>query len=651
MKYICYIILTIIINSSVVYAQPFRLFAVSDLVRVFEDGYNLPAMTDTLSIFGIRGEVVSGQVVLSSNKNLKNVSVDVSALKDKVAGTSILRKAVEWNFVGSVPLTQNASNQPQNVIVRPAPALFPDYLMPDQQIDVKRGMYKSVWVTVSIPAEAAPGNYLGNITVRSDETEQTLPFSLTVYPLSLPVERHLKVAEWYDTQNFEKFHGINEKYSEEWFNMLRKYANNMVTHRQNVFRLSMGYVDIFQTSTGEFSFDFSRFDQIAQVFWNTGKMDYLETGFMAHRDGNWFSTNYLLNNYRVKNTETGKQLTIEGKAILPYFLPAFESHLRTKGWLDKTLFHICDEPTLRNILSWREVSSYCHRYAPDLRRIDAIESTNLFDDIEVAVPKLNHLGAWYDEYRKAITQGTEVWFYTVGVYQADSYPNKTIDLPLMDSRILHWLNYKYDTKGYLHWGWNRWTENPFTDVSKHIGDGWHVYPAKDGVLNSLRWEQMRNGLQDYEYFWMLEDQIKTLKDSLGSRFGWINPAIRGKEIVGVVVKDFTTYVKKSDVFYQAKKEVIKELTEFNTSPRIYLQTNPKVSQIIKEQSVWVELLGWTEPGTKIIANGEEIPVNEQGMFLWNSKIDTNNNRITVQASNGNGSKKIVRDFSIGISNK
>ena len=29
----------------------------------------------------------------------------------------------------------------------------------------------------------------------------------------------------------------------------------------------------------------------------------------------------------------------------------------------------------------------------------------------------------------------------------------------------------------------------------HLGDGWHVYPVKDGVLNSLRWEQLRNGVQ------------------------------------------------------------------------------------------------------------------------------------------------------------
>ena len=82
---------------------------------------------------------------------------------------------------------------------------------------------------------------------------------------------------------------------------------------------------------------------------------------------------------------------------------------------------------------------------------------------------------------------------------------------------------------------------PFRKPDIHIGDGWHVYPAKNGVLNSLRWEQMRNGIQDYEYFWMLEDKIKALKDSLGSRFPWIDPKQRGKEIAGNVVMDFAEH--------------------------------------------------------------------------------------------------------------
>lgn len=638
--------IVLMLSGTIVHAQSFELFAVSDLSRVFEDGYNMPITYDTLKVFGMRGEIVSGQFALNAKKDLKDVTIEVSELKNNAVGTALSTSAVAWNFVGSIPLITNAPNQPGHITVRSAPARFPDYLMPDKQINMNKGMFQSVWLTISIPDNAGAGKYSGNVTVKSSQGEQSLPVYLIVYPLSLPAERHLKVTEWYNTRNFEKLHGIEGTYSEAWFNMLKTYAENMAAHRQNVFQVSMNSIDINQSSAGELAFDFSSFDQIAQVFWDTEKMDYLETGFLANfGEGAWFSTEIVLKDFHIKSEKTGEQIIMPGKDVLPVLLPAFESHLRKKGWLDKTLFHIHDEPTLRNVMAWRELSAYVHRYAPDLIRIDAIETTNLFDDIEIAVPKLDYLDAWYDTYRKAAREGTEIWFYTVGIYQANSFPNKTIDMPVMDNRILHWLNYKYDLSGFLHWGWNQWTEDPYADVGMHIGDGWHVYPVKEGVLNSLRWEQMRNGLQDYEYCWMLEDRIKALKDSLGSRFKWIDPKQRPKEIAGQVVMDLLNHTEDQEVLYQAKREVIEELLAFDASPMIYVQTNPAVnSTVVKGQSYLVELLGWTEPGTKIVVNGEELPVNKQGLFMWNFKLSEDSNSIIVQAGNEHGSKEIVREF-------
>jgi len=390
----------ILLNSPKLTAQPFKLFAVYDLDRVFEDGYNLPALHDTLSTFGIRGEVISGQCALQTKKGLTNVTVMVSGLSNKKSGKALPASAVEWNFVGSIPLSKNTPNQPVRELVRQAPARFPDYLMSERQINIAPKAYQSIYLTINIPENAEAGTYTGSITVKCLQGDQTLPVCIEVYPLNLPSTRHLKVTEWYSTGDFAHFHGIQEKYSDAWF-----------------------------------------------------------------------STDLKLQDFKVSDTETGKQQILAGKDVIPVLLPAFESHLRQKGWLDKTLFHIKDEPSMHNAAAWREMSSYIHHYAPDLRRIDAIETTNLLDDIEVAVPKLDALGTWYESYRNAVQKGTELWFYTVGIYQGSLYPNKTIDMPVMNSRILHWLNYKYDATGYLHWGWNQWEEKPYEEVGMHIGGG------------------------------------------------------------------------------------------------------------------------------------------------------------------------------------
>jgi hypothetical protein len=635
-----------VLSSTVASAQSFKLSAVSDMVRVFEDGYKLPQIYDSIRIFGLRGEIISGQFVISTRKSLTDVTVEISELKNSIAGNSLPSASAQWNFVGSVPVAKNTPNQPVSALVRQAPARFPEYLMNERQLDVKEKTWQSVWLTVSIPEKATAGTYSGKVTVRSGQETQSLPVDITVFPLTIPAGRHLNVVEWYSTGGFSRLYGIQERYSPAWFAMLRKYADNMVEHRQNTFRVGMDVIDIQQSKEGVFSFDFSRFDQIADVFWSTGKMDFLETGFLALRgEKGWSDANFRWQTFRVKKSDTGETVTLPGPEVIPSLVSAFEAHLRQKGWLSKTWFHIQDEPAVHNALSWIEFSKFIHQYGPDLKRMDAIETTFLLSDIEIAVPKLDHFSTWYDTYKKWQQKGNELWFYTVGIYQGSLYPNKTIDVPLIDSRIMHWLNYKYDATGYLHWGWNQWTEDPFNEVGQHVGDGWHVYPSKDGVLNSLRWEEMRNGIQDYEYLWMLENKIQTLKDFLGSRFSWINPKQRGKEISGQVVQGFADRTRDPEVLVKAKKQLIKELLDFDISPNVYVQTNPPEGSEITSGSS-VEVLGWAEPGTKIIVNNSELPVSRQGLFVEQFQLSAKRNTIVVQASGLKGSKNIVRIFSI-----
>ena len=640
-------ILISIFFSTALFSQSFSVVGISDLIVAFPDGYNLPEKKQELSLFGIRGEIISGQLVVHADQNLKDVFVTVSDLTDNSSEKMIPSDIIELNFVGSILLNENAPNQPQDVLTRKAPALFPDYLMAEKRLDLKKDQFQAVWLTISIPESVSFGTYSGEITVTSAGVEQMIPLKLTIYPFQMPVVRHLKITEWYSTRHFEKFHGISDPYSDEWFAMLGIYADNMVKHRQNIFQVPMNSIRIERRADGSLNFDFSRFDQIADVFWNTGKMDNLETGELARfGEKAWFDTEIRWKDFAAFDLDKEEEISLPGEVVIPLLLPAFEDHLRSKGWLHRTLFHVKDEPTLRNVPAWKEKSSIIHQYAPDLVRIDAIESTFLFDEIEIAVPKLDHLAGWFDVYSQAALHGIEMWFYTVGIYQGPRFPNKTIDMPLMDSRILHWLNYRFDLAGYLHWGWNQWTENPFQETGMHIGDGWHVYPARNGVLNSLRWEQMRNGIQDYEYLWMLEDRIRNLKDSLGSRFHWIDPKQRSKEIAGRVVKSFVERTGDPHVLYEAKEAVIKEMIEMSQSPGVYVQTNPPVNASpVMDQSL-VEVFGWAEPGASVEINGEKLVTDNKGMFLQNLRISREENRVVIDIRKDNRHKRIVRQFSV-----
>ena len=624
-------------------AVPFECFAVSDLVRVFGDGYHCPEPGKAIEIFGIRNEVLSGQCIIKANQDLERVTISLSPLKHVNGSASLPSNAASWNFVGSIAIAENTPKYRKTDLVRTAPARFPDYLAESKEVSLKKDQYEAVYLTVRVPRNAEAGDYAASLTVRSDQGSASVPVRLTVYPLTLPDERHLMVTEWYSTNKFRQFHGIDSSDSDRFYEMLGLYARNMAEHRQNAFRVGLELIAFKLNEQGKLECDFSRFDKWAEVFWNTGRMDLLETGFVARfGEGGWSSREVTLRDFRVQSANGS--VTLPGKEFLPQFLPMFENHLRDKGWLEKTVFHIADEPSNHNIMDWREASDFVHRFAPSLRRMDAIESTHCLDRLEIWVPKLDHLATWYDAYRKAQEQGNELWFYTVGIFQKGSLPNKTADVPLIESRVLHWLNYRYGLKGYLHWGFNQWTDDPFEAPGQHRGDGWHVYPKKDGLLNSLRWEQMRNGLQDYEYFWMLEDKIRTMKAGLSERLSIIDPSRRGMEIASQVVKTMSDYSREPQVLYAAKRQIIDELLALDTAPRVLVQTNPP-EHIAVANDCAIDLYGWAEPGTRITVRGTEVPVSADGLFMENVYL-TRDNKVVVEAELGKNKKTITRSFEV-----
>jgi hypothetical protein len=107
----------------------FDCFAVSDLDKVFEDGYNLPPASPAgLELFGIRGETISAQFVIRANRDLKQVTIGSTGLRASQAGAGQGLAPVAWNFVGSVPVPANTPNTLDRYLIRKAPARFPDYL-------------------------------------------------------------------------------------------------------------------------------------------------------------------------------------------------------------------------------------------------------------------------------------------------------------------------------------------------------------------------------------------------------------------------------------------------------------------------------------------------------------------------------------------
>lgn len=122
---------------------------------------------------------------------------------------------------------------------------------------------------------------------------------------------------------------------------------------------------------------------------------------------------------------------------------------------------------------------------------------------------------------------SELWTYICGM-PYNPYSTYHIDDYLLSSRLLSWMMYDYDIVGVLYWAielgshTSRLTEssqlytqdfyqNPLRDNSAN-GDGFMVYPGRtygiNGPVSSIRLESIRDGIEDYDLMWALEDLYK-----------------------------------------------------------------------------------------------------------------------------------------------
>lgn len=595
---------------------------------------------------GGRGEWESGQLVVRGSMAIRGLRAAIGELTSEDGGR-IAAEELRCRFVGYVGVEKNTADTPAEELVGPAPGEFPDPLLEDESVDVPAETAQPVWLTVHLPENTPPGEYRGEVEVSWEGGGQSVPVRLTVWPLTVPEERHLYFTNWVSAGHIAKRYGV-EAYSEEFWPIFEKFVANAAAHRQNIMWVTPSLITVWREGEDQYSYDFSLFDRWIETCEKQGVADLIEISQIGGFKDGWGGREIVLHNFGVKDRASGKVESRPGEEVLAHLLPALQEHLREKGWLRRTVLHIADEPSINNVKSWREKADWVRSKAPEIRLIDAIEGPDFGDSLDVWVPKLSHFHNWQDAYERARERGAELWFYTC-CHPMGRYPNRFVDYPLIKTRILHWLNWRYKLTGYLHWGLLFWTDDPFKSVISGglpPGDAWIVYPGRDGPMDSIRWETLRDGIEDFEYLGLLRETAERVKATLGPAAADFDPAQRADELCYQAAPGILEYVRDPAKLREIRRSIAREIASLEELPLALVWTEPPSGKALAAGPAVAVIYVAAEPGTEVKINGREVELDATGFCGQNLFLRPGVHPIEVTVSREGNTKTVVRTVTV-----
>ena len=511
-----------VLLCSAAFAATIELVAVSPAVRVREEGAVTGAPSASLA--AARGEYESFQAVVTARDgNLQRVRAEVSPMLN-AEGEEALEIAVTLYREVFVPVRHSAPRATE------APGLIPDALVPfinpytndpiaeprwsgsertgprfgASEFEGWQDQHQPLWVDVWVPRDAAPGLYTATLTVRTGDDAAELPLALEVWDFALP-EGPTHENHFGGFGGVAGYLGLDAK-SEEFAHIEDRYAEMMANHRLNPPLPSSLHPEVGEDGTVTFA---PEVDEAIAAFVNRLHVTNIDIPRAPFGDITGANREKAINFYR-----------------------SWYAYLASKGWADRSYLYLLDEPNDPEAYERvRALGAVVKEAEPGIRRL-VVEQPYTQDPawgtLDEAIDIWCPLFGFVDEgsVDRVIAQSDEVWSYTALVQTAPPYhpnyesvkndvpPFWQMDFPVLSYRIAPWLNRRYNITGLLYWSsvyWGSPNRNPWDDPGFRIrwnGEGALFYPGNDagidGPIASIRLKNLRDGMEDYEYFAILD---------------------------------------------------------------------------------------------------------------------------------------------------
>lgn len=529
----------------------------------------------TLRLHGVRDDVESIQLMVTPSVNVVSYDFKIGNLTSE-NGDTFAAENFEIFAEYYIEITESYNNDAYY-------GFYPDALVPLENYKtlhhntIDAGENQGIWINANIPVDQAAGFYTGTGVLNIDGTEFNVPVELTVYDATLPEENHMpsSFAIWYD-------HIV---YGEGYYTaeLAQKYFDFMVEKRTMPLDPDPSIKTNYDT--------------------------YVNWLVETQMDNPKISSYGLP--YKAENYDGGRRISRASVMELLTLMAEKNIELREAGDADADLFKkafyylggIVDEPTGAMLPMVREcdliiqeckqeiADTYFKDKYPDLYRscitVNHVVTTGYNPEL-LGTETTGGVQTWCPQYQHYNSQaqreeyyarrdnnvrgeyGEVLWWYGCNNPKVP-FPTFHLDDDLISSRVMYWMQYDFEIEGDLYWCVNIYkTGDAWTipAVTESVQEGRLLYPgAKYGIfgpISTLRFESIREGREDFECLWTIEQAILAYNEANGTDY---DP----QEIMDYLYDDLYDDVAiperdNAEVFFEQRLQMLEVLELISVDP-------------------------------------------------------------------------------------
>ncbi len=412
---------------------------------------------------------------------------------------------------------------------------YPDLLLPiNDEINFKKGI-NVFWVEIS--GENSPlGNNCIDIIIECNQIVLSKnKIDVEIIDCVLDFNDFIYTC-WFHTDCLMSYYNI-EAFSEEYWRITENFLKTANEYGQNCVltplftppldteigkeRPTVQLVDVTKEN-GVYSFNFDKLTQWIKMAQRCG-IEFFEMSHFYTQWGARYAPKIMAtvdSEYKkIFGWET-KSTSKEYKVFLTAFSKELKNYLETNNLKEKTLIHVSDEPSFSMVIPYSKASKHIHKLFKGYKIVDALSDYKFYKlgIVSTPIPSTDHI-------HKFIGKTKELWTYYCSAQTTKYVSNRFFCNTSLRSRVLGYQLFKFDVKGFLHWGYNFY----YTQLSKALvdpftvsdaggkfpsGDSYVVYPSKDGTAyHSIRLKVFYDALQDMAALYTLS-KLTSKKDCL-----------------------------------------------------------------------------------------------------------------------------------------